>query len=85
MHRSCNNTFFIPDQQSLVDTFKESLPLLDFTVDEVRKLRPLFESLRIMDRTLRASVKTSWKPTGKPVMDAGMTERLKSKSGYLDR
>ncbi len=83
--KSSLDRFFIPDQQSLVDNFRDSVPLLDFSVDEVRHLKPLFESLQIMDKSLRACVKSSWEPVGIPHEDGAMVKLLQSKSELLCR
>jgi hypothetical protein len=84
-HVSCREAFFIPDQQSLVNTFQGCLPLLDLSVDETRSLKPLFDSLQISDRSLRACVKVICEPIGEEVEDAYLTDNLRSKSGYLYR
>lgn len=84
-HLSCSDTFFIGDQKSHVETFESSLPLIDFTVDQVRHMRPIFEGLGILHKSLRACVKSTWEPVGTPVEDAGLTEHLRGKAELLCR
>jgi hypothetical protein len=59
---SCSGEFFLGDQQSYVEAFKSSVPLIDFTVDQVRYLSPVFEGLEIREKSLRACVKATGNP-----------------------
>jgi len=79
------SSFFIPDRQALYDSFKDSLPLLDFTVDQVRHLRPLFDSLGISEKSLLTMVTEMWNPVGVRLEDTELTDELRSKSEALFR
>lgn len=44
--------FFIPDDKEFANTFKDKLPLLDITAEEIALLDPLFTWLGFKDRYL---------------------------------
>ncbi|KAF5574216.1 hypothetical protein FPANT_11894 [Fusarium pseudoanthophilum] len=56
--------FFIPDDQEFATTFKDDLPLLDVTAEEIAILNPLFTWLGFQDRYLsnRVSHRCIWCP-----------------------
>ncbi|KAF5708763.1 hypothetical protein FMUND_10438 [Fusarium mundagurra] len=57
--------FFIPDDQEFAATFKDDLPLLDVTAEEIALLDPLFTWLGFKDRYLSKRVlhRCIWPPT----------------------
>nr|RBQ94572.1 hypothetical protein FVER53263_08670 [Fusarium verticillioides] len=57
--------FFIPDDQEFAATFKDDLPLLDATAEEIAILNPLFSWLGFKDRYLsnRVRHRCIWCPT----------------------
>ncbi|KAF5587901.1 hypothetical protein FPCIR_7383 [Fusarium pseudocircinatum] len=57
--------FFIPDDQEFATTFKDDLPLLDVTAEEIAILNPLFTWLGFQDRYLSNQVRHRciWCPT----------------------
>jgi hypothetical protein len=59
--------FFIPDDQEFAATFKDDLPLLDVTAEEIAILNPLFTWLGFEDRYLSNLVRHRciWCPTAK--------------------
>lgn len=48
--------FAIIDRQHYAEAFKSSIKVLDFTLDEVRQLRPLIEWARLTDQYLSRKV-----------------------------
>ncbi|KAI0385044.1 hypothetical protein F5Y04DRAFT_204258 [Hypomontagnella monticulosa] len=52
-----SDEFFIIDRESLQQYFKAKVKLLDFTLDEVVRLRPFFEWMRLNNRCLSHCVK----------------------------
>lgn len=49
--------FFIVDREPLRNSFRSKVKFLDFTLEEVAKLRPFFEWTQLMDRYLAYCVK----------------------------
>lgn len=80
-----DSRFFIPDRQALCDRFKDSLPLMDFTIDQIHHIRPLIDNLGISQKSLLSAVTETWTPIGSRLEDLESTEKLRSKSQALFR
>lgn len=73
---SPKDTFFIVDNKNYAEKFKDQLPLLDFTYEQLFSLHDLFRILRVDDRYLtrhvqhETSIETS-------VLDVDLTEQFR--------
>lgn len=78
-----HSDWFIADQHRLRRCFIAKLPLLDFSVDDLKMLEPLIESLDLKCRKLSARVKEKTTPKGRLWLHKHLTASLRSKSHYL--
>ena len=81
--KNLGDKFFLPDRKELYQTFKDSLPFLDFEVDDIRRIRPLIDFLDIQSKSIYSALTESWDIDGIKTVDEELTRRLQKKGRYL--
>lgn len=82
---SASSNWLIADSERLRFYFADKVFLLDFTVEEIKSLRPLLDGLAISDRILSMKITETTIPQGDLVLQENATYLLRSKSHYLAR
>lgn len=82
---SSRDKFFIPDRKELLEAFGDDLPILDFTVDEVRHMKPLLENLGMSGKFLSHCVEEAYDLKGAKKVDDVATRSLRTKNHALYR
>ena len=77
--------WYYPDRPSLYNSFVGKVPLLDFSVQEVRKLSPLINALGHKYRRLSEAVEEATESSGDPIYDSLSTRDLQKRSQYFVR
>ncbi|RGP71733.1 hypothetical protein FLONG3_7037 [Fusarium longipes] len=78
--------FAIPDREKLKVTFEDRVSLLDFNLEEVHRLKPLFNWLRLSDRYLSNCVKEDTSLSGESGLPIVSGKRcLKTKAYFITR
>jgi hypothetical protein len=77
--------WYLPDRPSLYNSFDGKVPLLDFSIQEVRKLAPLIDAMGIRDRRLSKAVKETMESSGDSIFDSDKTRELQRRSQYFVR
>jgi hypothetical protein len=83
--RSTKVDFTIPDRDYLSTMFKDKITMLDFDLEDIRRLKPFFEWTKLQGRYLSSCVieRTSVSEIGRPI---SMESRdLKRKAYYILR
>jgi hypothetical protein len=83
---SARDDFAIIDGQRYIDALKSKLKILDFTLDEVRHLRPLIQWAGLTDRYLsRSVVEQTIVDDKRCIKDRDLTRDLALKAGAFVR
>jgi len=77
--------FYLADRPSLYEAFKGRLPLVDFTVDQVRDLSTLIDAMELRDFLLSQSVIEELHKVGIEVSDRQKTKDLRMRARYFTR
>ena len=83
---SIDVSFAIGDRERLKAAFETRISLLDFDLEDIRRLKPLFDWLRLEDRYLSSCVKEDTSiagDSGTPIMSG--KRYLKAKAYYITR
>ncbi|KAI9679215.1 MAG: hypothetical protein M1817_005234 [Caeruleum heppii] len=81
---SLKDNFFVADRTDLLDAFDRRIPILDVTVDEARRLRPLMGDLHMKDRLLSLVSMERSTPRA-PRSDAPSTQYIQERADALVR
>jgi hypothetical protein len=76
-------TWFIADQAGFEDAFRGIAPLLAFSLAEITKLSPLFESLGLDSRRLSLIAEENTFPAGRPCYSVRETQFFRSRVLYI--
>jgi hypothetical protein len=79
------NVWYLADRTSLRDSFDGKVWLLEFTVEEVRKISPLIKAMDLEDYLLSKAVVETTETVGDPISDPDQTLELRQRSQYLTR
>lgn len=77
--------FAIGDRKHLLEMFSGRVKLLDYTLDEVRKLEPVFQELLLSSRFLSNSVTTIRNEAVSPVFVESKTSEMRQKAYAMFR
>ena len=80
-----NGDFYIADEQHFVEIFKPCVPLLDFPLDEIRRLQGLLEALALKKRFLSSAHRSKCMVKAGPFVDISLTNEIRSKASDLYR
>lgn len=80
-----SSEWYLADWKSLRDSFRGKIWLLEFTVEEVRKSSALINAMCWENKLLSTVVRVSQRPVGDPVLDLGLTAKLRERAEYLMR
>lgn len=78
------DNFAIVDRKKCGDTFRGTIPILDFSVEEVHDLGALIWALRLADRYMSKAVEESSK-ANEPSLDPVLSEEMRHKAYALFR
>ncbi|PNP45552.1 hypothetical protein TGAMA5MH_02775 [Trichoderma gamsii] len=78
--RSAKVDFAIPDRDYLSAMFKEKITMLDFELEDIRRLKPFFEWTKLQGRYLSSCVVegTSVSDTGRPISEESRDLKLRA-------
>ncbi|KAJ4246269.1 hypothetical protein NW762_013620 [Fusarium torreyae] len=83
---SVDSDFAIGDRDTLRAKFEDKISLLDFDLGDVRRLKPLFDWLRLKDRYLSRCVKETTSTSGGVAVPISSSNRdLKRKAHHITR
>lgn len=77
--------WLIADTDRLRSSFADKVFLLDFSIEEVKLLRPLLDNLAISDRLLSAKLAETTIPKGDLILQESTTYVLRLKGQYIAR
>ncbi len=77
--------WYFADRQSLRDCFEGKVPLVDFTIDEVRGMSALIKEVGLEKRLLSEAHVETTEIVGDPIRDPKRTSDLRERAEYLLR
>lgn len=79
------DVWYLADRTSLRNSFDGIVWLLEFTVEEVRKISPLIKVMDLENYLLSKAVVETTETVGDPISDPDQTLQLQRRSQYLTR
>lgn len=79
------DTWYLADRQNLWDCFNGKLPMINFNVRTVRKLKPLIDAMGLESSLLSKSDERTAATVGVKIFDDDKTSELRHRVQYFSR